>query len=48
VAELIERREQARQARDWATADALRRQAADLGYEIQDTPQGPCISKAKG
>jgi hypothetical protein len=41
VAELIERRERARQARDWATADALRRQIADLGYEVQDTPRGP-------
>jgi hypothetical protein len=41
VAELIERRERARKARDWATSDALRRQAVELGYEIQDTPQGP-------
>jgi cyanophycinase-like exopeptidase len=48
VAELIEQREQARKARDWATADALRRQIASLGYEVQDTPQGPRISKAKG
>ena len=41
IAELIEQRERARQARDWSTADALRRQVAELGYEIQDTPQGP-------
>ena len=41
VAELIERRERARTARDWATSDALRRQAVELGYEIRDTPQGP-------
>jgi cyanophycinase-like exopeptidase len=41
VAELIEQRERARKARDWSSADALRRQIADLGYEIQDTPQGP-------
>lgn len=41
VAELIEQRERARKARDWATSDALRRQAAELGYAIQDTPQGP-------
>jgi len=41
VAELIEQRERARKARDWATSDALRRQAAEFGYEIQDTPQGP-------
>ena len=41
VAELIEQRERARKARDWPSADALRRQIADLGYEIEDTPQGP-------
>ena len=41
VAGLIEQRERARKARDWPSADALRRQIADLGYEIQDTPQGP-------
>jgi len=28
-------------ARDWPSADALRRQIADLGYEITDTLQGP-------
>ncbi len=41
VAELIEQRERARRARDWATSDALRHQVVELGYEIQDTPQGP-------
>ena len=41
VAELIAQRERARKARDWATSDALRRQTVELGYEIQDTPQGP-------
>jgi len=41
IAELIEQRERARKARDWSSADALRRQIADLGYEIRDTPQGP-------
>jgi len=41
VAELIERRERARKERNWSSADVLRRQIADLGYEIRDTPQGP-------
>ena len=41
VAELIEERERARKARDWASADTLRRQIAELGYQVQDTPQGP-------
>jgi hypothetical protein len=48
VAELIEQRERARKARDWATSDALRRQAAELGYEIQDTPQGPRWNRIHG
>jgi cyanophycinase-like exopeptidase len=48
VAEWVALREQARKTRDWATADALRRQIAGLGYEVQDTPQGPRISKAQG
>ncbi len=41
LAGLIEQRERARKARDWASADALRRRVAELGYEIQDTPHGP-------
>ena len=41
VAALIEEREAARRARDWARADALRAQLAQLGYVIEDTPQGP-------
>jgi len=41
VADLIDQRERARKARDWATADALRRQIAEGGYEVRDTPQGP-------
>jgi hypothetical protein len=47
VTELIEQRERARQARDWPSADALRRQIADLGYEIKDTPQGPHVDPLK-
>jgi len=41
VAEWIEQRERARATRDWAAADALRRQITDLGYLVEDTPQGP-------
>lgn len=41
VARLIELREEARQTRDWAQADTLRQQIADMGFEIQDTRQGP-------
>jgi cysteinyl-tRNA synthetase len=38
---LLEEREQARRARDWATADRLRGQLRERGVEVQDTPQGP-------
>lgn len=37
---LVERRRQARQARDWATSDALREQLAALGWKVRDTPSG--------
>jgi cyanophycinase-like exopeptidase len=41
VAALIDEREAARRARDWARADALREQIAGLGYAVTDTPEGP-------
>jgi hypothetical protein len=41
VVELVNLREDARRAQDWAEADALRRQIADMGFELQDTRQGP-------
>ncbi len=41
IAALVEEREVARRARDWARADALRAQLAALGYAIEDTPEGP-------
>jgi cysteinyl-tRNA synthetase len=37
---LIDERQAARKARDFARADALRRQLRDAGIEIEDTPQG--------
>ena len=33
---LLDQREVARAQKDWATADALREQIADLGYRVQD------------
>jgi cysteinyl-tRNA synthetase len=38
---LVERREAARQARDWAEADCLRDELAERGVVVEDTPQGP-------
>lgn len=39
--ELIQEREAARQAHDWPVADALRQRVAEMGFEIQDTGEGP-------
>lgn len=39
--DLVEEREQARLAKDYAAADAARDKLAAAGYEVRDTPQGP-------
>jgi cysteinyl-tRNA synthetase len=41
VAGLLEQRELARQAKDFATADAIRDRIKAAGIEIEDTPDGP-------
>ncbi|HCB03453.1 MAG TPA: cysteine--tRNA ligase [Nocardioides bacterium] len=41
VAGLLERRAEARQAKDFATADAIRDQIKAAGIEVEDTPDGP-------
>jgi cysteinyl-tRNA synthetase len=38
---LLEQRAQAREAKDWATADAIRDRIAAAGIEVEDTPDGP-------
>jgi len=43
VAQLIEKREIARFYRKWAEADILRKRIADLGWLVQDTPEGQKI-----
>jgi hypothetical protein len=40
VTELVAKREEARAEQDWETADAIRDQVADLGWQIKDTPAG--------
>jgi cysteinyl-tRNA synthetase len=41
VAELVEQRERARTKQDWSTADRLRHKILSLGFEVEDTPDGP-------
>jgi cysteinyl-tRNA synthetase len=40
AAALIEERDRARTAKDWATADRLRRELAAMGITVIDTPTG--------
>jgi cyanophycinase-like exopeptidase len=46
VLALVQEREAARARRDWAAADALRRQIGDLGWRVGDTPEGPRVEPA--
>jgi cysteinyl-tRNA synthetase len=41
VGALLDQRQAAREAKDFATADVVRDQLAAAGIEIEDTPQGP-------
>jgi cyanophycinase-like exopeptidase len=43
VLRLAERREDARQRKDWSRADALRAAIEALGWQVRDTPSGPEI-----
>jgi cysteinyl-tRNA synthetase len=44
---MAEDRVEARSNKDWEKADELRDQIADLGYSVQDTPQGPVLIPLK-
>jgi len=37
---IVEIRQEARQKKDWATADRIRDRLGELGYVIEDSPQG--------
>ena len=41
----MEERQRAREARDFARADALRAQIQERGYVVEDTPQGPRLKR---
>jgi cysteinyl-tRNA synthetase len=42
---LLEVREEARKKKDWNTADNIRKELDDIGFEIQDTSDGPVWRK---
>ena len=46
IAERIDARARAKQARDFALADRIRRELADDGVIVQDTPSGTTWVKA--
>jgi cysteinyl-tRNA synthetase len=41
VRSMLDQRAEARAAKDWATADAIRDRLAEAGVEVEDTPTGP-------
>ena len=43
---LLQKREEARQNKDWATADKIRDQLLEKGLVIRDTSEGPILEKA--
>ncbi len=45
IMELVEARQAARAARDFARSDELRKQIAELGWEVGDTPSGPTVKR---
>ncbi|MPZ90007.1 MAG: cysteine--tRNA ligase, partial [Nitriliruptorales bacterium] len=44
VEALLEERERARSARDYARADAIREKLHSLGVAVEDTPDGPRVA----
>jgi cysteinyl-tRNA synthetase len=48
ILELARRRDEARSARDWATADTLRDQITAAGYVVEDTPGGTVVRPEQG
>jgi len=45
VSELVSKRTEARLQNDFATADKLRQEIKEKGYEVVDTPEGPKLKK---
>jgi cysteinyl-tRNA synthetase len=48
IAALLQERQNARAAKDWAASDRLRDEIAALGWTVKDTKDGPKLSPLKG
>lgn len=46
VLRLADERQSARERKDWAAADIYRKELAVLGWVVQDTPEGPKLTKS--
>ena len=46
VQTLVEERQMARDEKNWAESDRLRDEIAELGWQVQDTPEGQKLVKA--
>ncbi len=47
VQRLVREREEARQAKEWTRADDLRRRVEEMGFIIEDRPDGPSLKSRK-
>ncbi len=45
VQDLVARRQQARQAKNWAESDRIRDELTRMGFAVKDTPQGPELKR---
>jgi len=45
VQTLVEQRQKARDEKNWTESDRLRDEIATLGWQVQDTPEGPKLAK---
>jgi cysteinyl-tRNA synthetase len=45
TAQLVAKRDEARQNKEWATADELRTTLESMGWTVEDTPQGTRVSR---
>jgi cysteinyl-tRNA synthetase len=43
---LVQDRQAARRAKDFAKADTIRKQLTDLGWVLEDSPDGPRVRRA--